>query len=151
MITSGGRAAEAVEEMKKSLADYGIEIENTDQLQENFYNDIEGFYKSPAVDRGNKGNITKARKIGSTNAQGEYELSDASVQNFLNNSGVTAYSDNMRRATEVTNQLGQEIEEATRRFDEINEARDDISVIVYFLNNLMVFVSSHFHCHLNLV
>ena len=27
------------------------------------------------------------------------------------------------------------IEEATRRFDEINEARDDISVIVYFLNN----------------
>lgn len=137
MITSGGNAAEAVEEMKKSLADYGIEIENTDQLQENFYNDIEGFYKSPAVDRGNKGNITKARKIGSTNAQGEYELSDASVQNFLNNSGVTAYSDNMRRATEVTNQLGQEIEEATRRTAElVNENDQGLNNAIQNTNNM---------------
>lgn len=137
MITSGGNAAEAVEEMKKSLADYGIEIENTDQLQENFYNDIEGFYKSPAVDRGNKGNITKARKIGSTNAQGEYELSDASVQNFLNNSGVTAYSDNMRRATEVTNQLGREIEEATRRTAElVNENDQGLNNAIQNTNNM---------------
>lgn len=137
MITSGGNAAEAVEEMKKSLADYGIEIENTDQLQENFYNDIEGFYKSPAVDRGNKGNITKARKIGSTNAQGEYELSDTSVQNFLNNSGVTAYSDNMRRATEVTNQLGQEIEEATRRTAElVNENDQGLNNAIQNTNNM---------------
>lgn len=137
MITSGGNAAEAVEEMKKSLADYGIEIENTDQLQENFYNDIEGFYKSSAVDRGNKGNITKARKIGRTNAQGEYELSDASVQNFLNNSGVTAYSDNMRRATEVTNQLGQEIEEATRRTAElVNENDQGLNNAIQNTNNM---------------
>jgi len=137
MITSGGNAAEAVEEMKKSLADYGIEIENTDQLQENFYKDIEGFYKSSAVDRGNKGNITKARKIGSTNAQGEYKLSDASVQNFLNNSGVTAYSDNMRRATEVTNQLGQEIEEATRRTAElVNENDQGLNNAIQNTNNM---------------
>lgn len=137
MITSGGNAAEAVEEMKKSLADYGIEIENTDQLQENFYNDIEGFYKSPAVERGNKGNITKARKIGRTNAQGEYELSDASVQNFLNNSGVTAYADNMRRATEVTNQLGQEIEEATRRTAElVNENDVGLNNAIQNTNNM---------------
>lgn len=137
MITSGGNAAEAVEEMKKALADYGVEIENTDKLQENFYNDIEGFYKSPAVERGNKGNITKARKIGRTNVQGEYELSDASTQNFLNNSNVTAYADNMRRATEVTNQLGQEIEEATRRTAElVNENDVGLNNAIQNTNNM---------------
>ena len=40
MVSTGGNAAEAIEEMKKALADYGIEIANVDKLQENCYNDI---------------------------------------------------------------------------------------------------------------
>lgn len=90
MVSTGGNAAEAVEEMKKALADYGIEIANVDKLQENFYNDIEGFYKSSAVTGGGKSAVTKARKIGQTDAQGNYQLSESSMTSLVNNEEIMA-------------------------------------------------------------
>lgn len=104
MVTTGGNAAEAIEEMKKALADYGIEIENVDKLQENFYSDIEGFYKSPAVSRGAKSAVTKARKMGQTDAQGNYQLSENSMTNLVNNEEITA-------STRAEQELTQKIKE----------------------------------------
>ena len=104
MVTTGGNAAEAIEEMKKALADYGIEIENVDKLQENFYSDIEGFYKSPAVSGGAKSAVTKARKIGQTDAQGNYQLSENSMINLVNNEEITA-------STRAEQELTQKIRE----------------------------------------
>lgn len=104
MVTTGGNAAEAIEEMKKALADYGIEIENVDKLQENFYSDIEGFYKSPAVSGGAKSAVTKARKIGQTDAQGNYQLSENSMTNLVNNEEITA-------STRAEQELTQKIRE----------------------------------------
>ena len=104
MVTTGGNAAEAIEEMKKALADYGIEIENVDKLQENFYSDIEGFYKSPAVSGGAKSAVTKARKIGRTDAQGNYQLSENSMTNLVNNEEITA-------STRAEQELTQKIRE----------------------------------------
>lgn len=104
MVTTGGNAAEAIEEMKKALADYGIEIENVDKLQENFYSDIEGFYKSPAVSGGAKSAVTKARKIGQTDAQGNYQLSENSMTNLVNNEEITA-------STRAEQELTQKIKE----------------------------------------
>ena len=114
MITTGGNAAEAIEEMKKALADYGIEIENVDKLQENFYSDIEGFYKSPAVSGGAKSAVTKARKIGQTDAQGNYQLSANSMTNLVNNEEITAST----RAEQELTQKIREREEAERKAQE---------------------------------
>ena len=114
MVTTGGNAAEAIEEMKKALADYGIEIENVDKLQENFYNDIEGFYKSSAVSRGAKSAVTKARKIGQTDAQGNYQLSENSITNLVNNEEITASS----RATQELSQKVQELGEKEKKAQE---------------------------------
>lgn len=114
MVTTGGNAAEAIEEMKKALADYGIEIENVDKLQENFYSDIEGFYKSPAVSRGAKSAVTKARKIGQTDAQGNYQLSENSMTNLVNNEEITASS----RATQELGQKVQELGEKEKKAQE---------------------------------
>ena len=114
MITTGGNAAEAIEEMKKALADYGIEIENVDKLQENFYSDIEGFYKSPAVSGGAKSAVTKARKIGQTDAQGNYQLSENSMTNLVNNEEITASS----RATQELGQKVQELGEKEKKAQE---------------------------------
>ena len=114
MITTGGNAAEAIEEMKKALADYGIEIENVDKLQENFYSDIEGFYKSPAVSGGAKSAVTKARKIGQTDAQGNYQLSENSMTNLVNNEEITAST----RAEQELTQKIREREEAERKAQE---------------------------------
>lgn len=114
MVTTGGNAAEAIEEMKKALADYGIEIENVDKLQENFYSDIEGFYKSPAVSRGAKSAVTKARKMGQTDAQGNYQLSENSMTNLVNNEEITASS----RATQELGQKVQELGEKEKKAQE---------------------------------
>lgn len=114
MVTTGGNAAEAIEEMKKALADYGIEIENVDKLQENFYSDIEGFYKSPAVSRGAKSAVTKARKIGQTDAQGNYQLSENSMTNLVNNEEITVSS----RATQELGQKVQELGEKEKKAQE---------------------------------
>lgn len=114
MVTTGGNAAEAIEEMKKALADYGIEIENVDKLQENFYSDIEGFYKSPAVSGGAKSAVTKARKIGQTDAQGNYQLSANSMTNLVNNEEITAST----RAEQELTQKIREREEAERKAQE---------------------------------
>ena len=114
MVTTGGNAAEAIEEMKKALADYGIEIENVDKLQENFYSDIEGFYKSPAVSGGAKSAVTKARKIGQTDAQGNYQLSENSMTNLVNNEEITASS----RATQELGQKVQELGEKEKKAQE---------------------------------
>ena len=114
MVTTGGNAAEAIEEMKKALADYGIEIENVDKLQENFYSDIERFYKSPAVSGGAKSAVTKARKIGQTDAQGNYQLSENSMTNLVNNEEITASS----RATQELGQKVQELGEKEKKAQE---------------------------------
>lgn len=114
MVSTGGNAAEAIEEMKKALADYGIEIANVDKLQENFYNDIEGFYKSSAVTGGGKSAVTKARKIGQTDAQGNYQLSESSITNVVNNEEITASS----RATQELSQKVQELGEKEKKAQE---------------------------------
>lgn len=72
------------------------------------------------------------------------EISSDDMYIVLASDGVWELVDN-RTVMEIVNEYYRRrdpkgatralIEEASRRFDEINEARDDISVIVYFLNN----------------
>lgn len=136
MVSTGGNAAEAVEEMKKALADYGIEIANVDKLQENFYNDIEGFYKSSAVTGGGKSAVTKARKIGQTDAQGNYQLSESSMTSVVNNEGIMAstraeqeLTEKIRERGEAEKKAQEEGEQAAKKHSEslkdVNENIED--------------------------
>lgn len=131
MVTTGGNAAEAIEEMKKALADYGIEIENVDKLQENFYSDIEGFYKSPAVSGGAKSAVTKARKIGQTDAQGNYQLSENSITNLVNNEEITASTRAEQELTQKIRERGEAEkkaqEEGTQAANKHSESLQDIN------------------------
>lgn len=136
MVSTGGNAAEAVEEMKKALADYGIEIANVDKLQENFYNDIEGFYKSSAVTGGGKSAVTKARKIGQTDAQGNYQLSESSMTSVVNNEEIMAstraeqeLAEKIRVRGEAQKKAEEEGEQAAKKHGEslkdVNENIED--------------------------
>jgi TP901 family phage tail tape measure protein len=131
MVTTGGNAAEAIEEMKKALADYGIEIENVDKLQENFYSDIEGFYKSPAVSGGAKSAVTKARKIGQTDAQGNYQLSENSMTNLVNNEEITASTRAEQELTQKIRERGEAEkkaqEEGTQAANKHSESLQDVN------------------------
>jgi hypothetical protein len=68
---------------------YGVAITSTDELQEDFTRDLNAMTNA-ATESGIKGQITRARNsmvLGQSNAQGEFELSEAG-QNLVNNSDV---------------------------------------------------------------
>lgn len=104
-IANGGNAVEAVEAMKKAIADYGVELKQIEQLQENFAKDIENFYSGDIIGTGQKSAVTKAQKAGKTNAQGQFELSDDAKRQVVNNSQITAYNKNLEQISQKEREL----------------------------------------------
>ena len=120
-IKNGGSAVDAVEAMKKALADYGVQLSNTERLQENFAESLEGFYTGDIVGVGQKSAVTKAQKAGRTNAQGEFELSDDARRQIINNSQITAYNQNLKRTVQAERELATERERLTERAEQAQE------------------------------
>lgn len=109
-IANGGNAVEAVKAMKKAIADYGVELKQVEQLQENFAKDIENFYSGDIIGTGQKSAVTKAQKAGKTNAQGQFELSDDAKRQVVNNSQITAYNKNLEQISQKERELAAERE-----------------------------------------
>lgn len=120
-IINGGNAVEAVEAMKKAIADYGVELKQVEQLQENFAKDIENFYSGDIIGKGQKSAVTKAQKAGKTNAQGQFELSDDAKRQVVNNSQITAYNQNLERTAQAERELATERERLAERAEQAQE------------------------------
>ena len=120
-VRNGGSAVDAVEAMKKALADYGVQLSNTERLQENFAESLEGFYTGDIVGVGQKSAVTKAQKAGRTNAQGEFELSDDARRQIVNNSQITAYNQNLERTAQAERELATERERLAERAEQAQE------------------------------
>ena len=120
-IKSGGNAADAIEEMRKALKAYGIEISNVDKLQENFANDLNSFFSSDAISQGGKSAITKAAKIGATNAQGVFELSEEARKGFVENEAIAAPQRNQEEIQRKNEQLIQARQEAAEQAEQAVE------------------------------
>ena len=120
-IKSGGNAADAIEEMRKALKAYGIEISNVDKLQENFANDLNSFFSSDAISQGGKSAITKAAKIGATNAQGVFELSQEARKGFVENEAIAAPQRNQEEIQRKNEQLIQARQEAAEQAEQAAE------------------------------
>lgn len=120
-IKSGGNAADAIEEMRKALKAYGIEISNVDKLQENFANDLNSFFSSDAISQGGKSAITKAAKIGTTNAQGVFELSQEARKGFVENETIAAPQRNQEEIQRKNEQLIQARQKATEQAEQAVE------------------------------
>lgn len=120
-IESGGNAADAIEEMRKALKAYGIEISNVDKLQENFANDLNSFFSSDAISQGGKSAITKAAKIGATNAQGVFELSEEARKGFVENETIAAPQRNQEEIQRKNEQLVQARQEAAEQAEQAVE------------------------------
>ena len=120
-VRNGGSAVDAVEAMKKALADYGVQLSNTERLQENFAESLEGFYTGDIVGVGQKSAVTKAQKAGRTNAQGEFELSDDARRQVVNNSQITAYNQNLERTAQAERELATERERLVERAEQAQE------------------------------
>lgn len=114
-IKNGGNAAEAVEEMRKVLAEYGVEIKNVDKLQQNFADSLDNFYKSGALNQGQKSKVSKNAKMGSTNAQGEYVLSQDTQDNFLGNNAIIAAAENQKQIETLTQEIANKQIEAQEK------------------------------------
>lgn len=120
-VRNGGSAVDAVEAMKKALADYGVQLSNTERLQENFAESLEGFYTGDIVGVGQKSAVTKAQKAGRTNAQGEFELSDDARRQIIDNSQITAYNQNLERTAQAERELATERERLVERAEQAQE------------------------------
>ena len=119
-IKNGGNAVEAVEAMKRAIAEYGVELNNVEKLQENFAKDLDGFYVSDIIGTGQKSALTKSQKAGKTNAQGEFELSQAG-QNAVNNEQLTAYQQNLTRITQLEQEVSLLRQQAAQKAEKAQE------------------------------
>lgn len=104
VITTGGDATDAIEEMRKELHTYGIEIANTDQLQDNFSNDLTNFTQN-VMSPQQRTAIANSQRMGTTDASGQYNLSDAAMNTVVNNPALLAYRQNLTDITNLTTQL----------------------------------------------
>lgn len=117
VVRTGGTADNAVELMKKSMKEYGIELTETTQLLYNFQHEIGDFYADNLSSQ-QQAAITRAQTLGRTNIDGQFELSPQG-QEIANNADVRAVqqnSDAIRQAQEQVNAEIQEGEHATEQF-----------------------------------
>ena len=117
VVRTGGTADNAVELMKKSMEEYGIELTETTQLLYNFQHEIEDF-DTDNLSSQQQAAITRAQTLGRTNANGRFELSQQG-QEIVNNADVQAARQNLdaiRQAQEQVNAEIQEGERATEQF-----------------------------------
>lgn len=117
VVRTGGTADNAVELMKKSMKEYGIELTETTQLLSNFQHEIGDFYADNLSSQ-QQAAITRAQTLGRTNIDGQFELSSQG-QEIANNVDVQAVQQNsnaIRQAQEQVNAETQEGEHATKQF-----------------------------------
>lgn len=117
VVRTGETADNAVELMKKSMKEYGIELTETTQLLSNFQHEIGDFYADNLSSQ-QQAAITRAQTLGRTNIDGQFELSSQG-QEIANNVDVQAVQQNsnaIRQAQEQVNAETQEGEHATEQF-----------------------------------
>ena len=112
-IKTGGTAANAIEAMKKSMGEYGLELGDTSKLLGSFDRDMQEF-QATALSSSQRGAISRAQTLGSTNASGEFELSGAG-QGLANNAQYQAMRRNIDDIAESQENLNRATEEGARQ------------------------------------
>lgn len=114
-IKTGGTATDAVEAMKKAMDEYGLELGDTSKLLDSFDRDMQEF-QATALSSSQRGAISRAQALGSTNANGEFELSEAG-QELANNAEYQAMRQNIDDIAESQENLNRATEEGTRQVE----------------------------------
>lgn len=114
-IKTGGTAADAIEAMKKAMDEYGLELGDTSKLLDSFDKDMQEF-QATALSSSQRGAISRAQTLGSTNASGEFELSEVG-QELANNAEYQAMRQNIEDIVESQENLNRATEEGTRQVE----------------------------------
>lgn len=114
-IKTGGTATDAIEAMKKAMDEYGLELGDTSKLLDSFDRDMQEF-QATALSSSQRGAISRAQTLGSTNASGEFELSEAG-QELANNAEYQAMRQNIEDIVESQENLNRATEEGTRQVE----------------------------------
>ena len=114
-IKTSGTAADAIEAMKKAMDEYGLELGDTSKLLDSFDRDMQEF-QATALSSSQRGAISRAQTLGSTNASGEFELSGAG-QELANNAQYQAMRQNIDDIAESQENLNRATEEGTRQVE----------------------------------
>lgn len=114
-IKTGGTAVDAIEAMKKAMDEYGLELGDTSKLLDSFDKDMQEF-QATALSSSQRGAISRAQTLGSTNASGEFELSGAG-QELANNAQYQAMRQNIDDIAESQENLNRATEEGTRQVE----------------------------------
>ena len=114
-IKTGGTATDAIEAMKKAMDEYGLELGDTSKLLDSFGRDMQGF-QATALSSSQRGAISRAQTLGSTNANGEFELSRAG-QELANNAQYQAMRQNIDDIAESQENLNRATGEGTRQVE----------------------------------
>lgn len=114
-IKTGGTAIDAIEAMKKAMDEYGLELGDTSKLLDSFDRDMQEFQVT-ALSSSQRGAISRAQTLGSTNASGEFELSEAG-QELANNAEYQVMRQNIEDIVESQENLNRATEEGTRQVE----------------------------------
>lgn len=117
-IKTGGTAADAVEAMKKAMDEYGLELGDTSKLLDAFDNDMKSF-NTTVLSQQQQRAIYNAQRLGSTDAQGNFQLSQAG-QDIVNNADYQA-------AIQAAKDLEQANEDAARAAQVAGQQNEDMA------------------------
>lgn len=115
-IKSGGVATDAIAAMKKNIEEYGISLKDVEKLQESFDKDLEEFNKT-VLNQQQRGAITSATHLGTTDASGQFNLSEEG-QNIANNTGVQEYNTLVQQIANLEQRLAVATETARQNTEE---------------------------------
>ena len=121
-VRLGGTASDAVAKMKQKLEEYGIILNSTDQLQESFNQNLQGFYNT-ALTSQQRAALINAQTLGSTDAQGNFNLSQQG-QNLVNNAELQAARQNIQDITNAQNNLSDAMQESAQRANDFTRQMD---------------------------
>lgn len=108
VLKNGGNAIDAVNLMKKSMNDYGVEISEEDKLLDSFSSSIDNFTNKALSDSQRKG-IKTGQSLGSTDDRGNFNFSEAGKE-LANNESYQAMQENTRRQIELQEQLSNAVQ-----------------------------------------
>lgn len=112
-VRTGGTARDAIEAMRKSMDEYGLEIAETSKLMDSFDNDLSKFQNN-ILSPQQRGAISRSQALGSTDNRGNFILNTAG-QDIVNNPDVQAARQNLRDIEQEQQNINNALSEGERR------------------------------------
>lgn len=125
VMQNGGNAADAIAILKQHMEEYGVEIKETEKLQESFAKDIDDFESAVPKTSGEKSSATKATRMGRTDSKGNFSFSQEAQDLINSNPELQAYMQNLQEVERIQATLTQTTQEGSNAQSVFNQRLED--------------------------